>query len=291
MDMIEQGSEAWFLARKNRLTGSNVGAVLGMDPWRDRNDVMRAMVREYHGAETEFKGNPATQWGNANEENARMDFELISNLKCNSAPFVEFEDWFGASPDGFVGDDALAEFKCPYGLRKDPNPVFKKLVEQPHYYAQVQAELFCTGRVKCHFHQWTACDSDWTVVHIDYAWRDENLPKLRQFYAEYLYERDNNAAEHLAPKRITLDSPEAHKMIREWDEVNEQLGWLEERKKDLLAHIVQTAGEKDAEFAGRKLTKVEKKGAVSWAKLAKDHCPNVDTTPYVGKPSEYWRLS
>ena len=291
IDMVAQGSDAWFLARKNRLTGSNVGAVLGVDPWRDRNDVMRAMVREHHGAETEFKGTPATQWGNANEGNARLEFELESGLDCTDAPFVEFEDWFGASPDAFVGDDALAEFKCPYSLRKDTQPIFKKLADQPHYYAQVQAELHCTGRVKCHFYQYTPYGSDWTVVHVDHAWRDENLPKLRQFYAEYLYERDNNAAEHLAARRVTLDSPEAHKMVREYDELVEQLAWLEERKKDLLAQIVQAAGEKDAEFAGRKLTKVEKAGAISYAKAIKELLLKADLEPYRGKPSSYWKLS
>jgi putative phage-type endonuclease len=289
-DMIEQRSPEWFEQRRKRVTASSVGAILGHDPYRDRNDVMRAMARDALGAPSEFDGNIATRYGQANEQNARLDFELETGLSIDDAPFVAFDDWAGASPDGWVGDNAIIEIKCPFSLRKETQPVFKKLTDQQHYLDQVQFQLFCTGKDKAHFFQWSPYGNDWTVTFADHAWRDENLPRLKQFYAEFL-DALSNPDEYLKPKRITLDSPEAHKMIREWDEVNEQLGWLEERKKDLLAQIVQAAGEKDAEFAGRKLTKVVKVGAVSWAKMAKDHCPNVDTTPYLGKPSEHWRLS
>lgn len=288
--MIEQRSPEWFAQRRKRVTGSNVGAILGHDPWRTRADVMRAMVRDALGAEPEFTGNPATAWGQANEENARLDFELETGLHINPAPFVPFEDWAGASPDGFIDDDAVAEIKCPYGIRKDAEPVFKTLLEQQHYYDQVQFELYCTGRGKAHFFQWTPSDGLLTVVHVDHAWRDENLPKLRQFYAEFLAELEN-PEEYLAPRRVMLDSPEAHRMVREWDDLCEQEDWVAQRKKELLAEIVAASGEKNAEIAGRKLTKVEREGAVSWAKLAKEHCPNVDTAAYRGKPTQYWKLT
>lgn len=289
--MIEQKTIEWFQQRKNRLTASSVGAVLGEDPWRTRQDVMRQMVRDSYGAENEWKSNPALAWGTANESNARLEFELESGLVCDPAPFIPHEDWLGASPDAIIGFNAIAEFKCPYGLRSEKNPVFKMLSSQPQYYSQIQTQLLCAGIEKCHFYQWTPYGSSWEVVHVDHAWRDENLPKLRQFYAEFLDELANNADEHLAPRRVTLDSPEAHRMVREWDDLCEQEDWVEKRKKELLAEIIAAAGEKNAEFAGRKLTKVEREGSVSWAKLAKEHCPNVDTAAYRGKSSTYWKLT
>jgi putative phage-type endonuclease len=291
MEMVEQRSPEWFMQRRGRVTGSNVGAILGLDPWRTRADVMRAMVRDALDAESEFDGNPATRWGQANEENARMDFELETGHIVKPAPFVPYEDWAGASPDGFIGDDAVAEIKCPYGIRKDENPVFKSLHEQPHYYAQVQFELLCTGRTRCFFYQWTPNGTRTAIVTADQEWRDENLPKLRQFYAEFLHEVEHNSEEHLKPRRVTLDSPEAHRMVREYDELAEQAAWIDERKKELLAQMVEIAGEKNTDFAGRKLTKVERAGSISYAKLVKDHCPNVDKTPYIGAPTSYWKLT
>ena len=290
-EMIAQRSDAWHEQRKRRVTASSVGAILGHDPWRKRGDVMRQMVRDALGAPKEWDGNVATAYGTANEENARFDFELETGIDTDPAPFVEYEDWAGSSPDRFIGKSAILEIKAPYGLRKDPNPTFKHLLDQEQYWDQVQFQSYCTGRDHIYFWQWTAHGNSLTETHADQDWRDKNLPVLRQFYAEFLDELANNFEEHLAPKRITLDSPEAHKMIREWDEIAEQIAWLDERKKDLLKDIVAVAGEKDAEFAGRKLTKVTKAGVVSYAKAFKELMPNANLDPYKGAQSEYWRLS
>lgn len=43
---MERRSEEWFEARKGLATGSSVGAILGLDQNRSRDDVLRAMVRE-----------------------------------------------------------------------------------------------------------------------------------------------------------------------------------------------------------------------------------------------------
>ena len=71
--MIKQGTKAWLQQRVGRVTGSNVGAVLGVNPYKTPDDVIRQMVRDYHGADPEFKGNAATCWGSFNEEGAQAE--------------------------------------------------------------------------------------------------------------------------------------------------------------------------------------------------------------------------
>jgi hypothetical protein len=119
------------------------------------------------------------------------------------------------------------------------------------------------------------------------SWQNQNLPKLRQFYAEYLAERKNPAI-HLEPKRQIIDTPEAHRIASEYDQICEAIDRAEERKKELLADMVRISGQKDTIFAGRKLTKVEKAGAIAYAKAVKALIPNADLEPYRGKPSSYW---
>ena len=41
--MEQQRTEEWFKKRANRVTGSNVGAILGMSPFMKPEDVMRNM--------------------------------------------------------------------------------------------------------------------------------------------------------------------------------------------------------------------------------------------------------
>ena len=286
----EQRSPAWFEKRKGRVTGSIVGAILGLSPYMTRADAMRSMVRAAIGAPSEFTGNVATEYGTANESTAIVDFQMTTELRVKPAYFVMHEDWLGASPDGYVSDGGLIEVKCPYGLRKEPSPIFKSPAEQPHYVAQMQVQMYVTKTTHCHFWQWSTHGTSLHRVEYDQSWIDENLPRLRQFHAEYLDEVRDNADEYLAPKRVEIDTPEARRMIAEWDDLNERLDQLAERKKDLLADMIKVAGEKNALFAGRKLTMTERAGAISYAKAIKALCPNADLSPYKGKPSTFWQV-
>lgn len=286
---LEQRSEEWHAARKGRVTASSVGSILGMAPYATRADVMRRMVREYHGAENEFTGNIATEYGTRHEDGALIDFRMETGLDVESVGFVEFEDWAGASPDGLIGSDSIIEIKCPFGKRKDADPVFKTLEEQPHYYAQVQFQLVCTGREKAHFYQWAMGGSKHEIVSASQGWSDENMPKLRQFYAEYLA-AIQAPDEYLAPKRVIIDTPQAAMMLREWDELNEALERATDRKKALLEEFATMSGQSNAEINGRKLTRVHKDGAISYAKAIKDLLPKADLEPYRGKPSAFWKL-
>lgn len=285
---MKQQSKQWFEARKGRVTDSVVGAILGIAPYMTREEALRSMVRSYHGAEREFIGNIATEWGNTNEETARWEYELETGNTVKEAGFDRYEDWLGASPDGYVGDDGLLEIKCPFGIRKDEPPVFKSIEDQPHYYAQIQIQLHVTGREWCHFWQWTQHGTKLETVNYDQAWIDENLPKLRQFYAEYLSELDN--PEHLEPLRKEINTEETRRLVDEYDQLSEAIDNATERKKEVLAELVKASGEKNALVWGKKLTLTERVGSVSYAKVVKDHCPDVDLEQYRGKPSKFWGL-
>ena len=142
-DQLKQGSEEWFNARKGRITGSRVGAILGLSPFANRDDVMREMIREHFGYEREFKGNVATDWGSEHESTAIAQYERETGNLVISTGFFAYEDMLGASPDGLVLDNGLVEVKCPYSKK------IKPLSEQPHYIAQVQP--LPVKRNVCHY--------------------------------------------------------------------------------------------------------------------------------------------
>ena len=289
---MEQRSPEWHAARKGLVTASIVGAVLGNSPYMTRADAMRRLVRDAIGAEPEFAGNVATEYGTANEAGALIDYRLETTHEVEAVGFLTREDWAGASPDGLIGDVGGIEIKCPYSLRHEDAPVpFKRLEDQPHYYDQVQFSLWVAQREWWHFFQWAPKGTKLEVVEPDMDWQDACLPVLRQFHAELLHEIEHNAAEYLAPKRVEIDTPEAAKMMAEWDEIAEQFELLAQRKIDLLDAITSLANSKDAVIAGRKVTRVQREGAVSYARVVKDHCPKVDLEPYRGKPSSYWKVS
>ena len=288
--MIEQRTEQWFEQRKGRVTASSVGAILGLSPYMKRDDVMRNMVREYHGYEREFKGNQATEYGTFHEDMAAIDYQLKTGNTVEKTGFHTFENWLGASPDGFVATNRLIEIKCPYGQRDKIPPVFKTLEEQLHYYAQVQIQLFVTGMSACDFYQWTPNGDYLETVAYDRKWIEKNLPILKAFYEEYLIERQN-PEKHLLDKRTTNNANSTAYRVEYYFELKAQIAELDALAKGVLEQIVKDCNEKDSDINGHKLTKVVKKGAVSYAKAVKELLPNADLTPYMGEQSEYWRLS
>lgn len=282
----EQKSEEWYEARKGRITGSVVGAILGLAPYMTREDVLRQMVRDYHGAANEFETNPAIGWGVANEATATAMFELETGKKVSPVGFLPFGDRYGASPDGLIGGHAVFECKCPFSARKEAK--FKTLAEQPHYVAQLEFEMKAAGVNKAYFWQWSPHGHSLTEYDSCQSWWDAALPELDAFWSEYLSELDNPS--HLEPKRVDLTgNNRAVMLVAEYDDLREAKDNAEERMKKIIAEL--SNGGKNAIIGDRKLTKVAKEGAISYAKAIKALCPTADLEPFRGKASEYWRLS
>lgn len=297
MQQHDQGTPEWRAQRNGRITGSRVGAILGLSPWQKPADILRAMVREYHGAESEFQGNPATEHGKQHEQRAMLAFMRETGLTVEKCGFFPYGDRMGASPDGLTSDGGVLELKVPYALRNGGE--FKPLSEQPHYEAQVQMEMLATGRTHAYFAQYIAPKGDPLApdyvpeqlsverVEADPTWIDRHLPAISAFYELYLSELDN--PEHLEPLRVQIDTPEAGILLTELDAIRARKKADEAREKEILAELVKMAGEKNALIHGRPLTLVERVGTVQYAKIPE--LKGVDLDQYRGKPSSYWKFT
>lgn len=295
--MTEQKSQGWHDQRKGRITGSIVGAALGLSPWQKPADVIRAMVREYHGAESEFTGNIATDHGNMHEQRAMLAFMRETGLSVEKTGFHPYGDRMGASPDGLTSDGGVLELKVPYSLRNGGD--FKPLADQPHYAAQVQMELLATGRTHAYFAQYRAPKGDPLApdyveeaisierVEADPSWIDRNLGAINAFYQRYLAELDN--PEHLEPPRVHIDSADAGTLLMELDAIRKRKKEDEKREKEILAELVKMAEEKNASIHGRPLTLVERKGNIDYAKVPE--LKGLDLEKYRKKGSSFWRFS
>ena len=295
MQDTTQRTDEWFAKRVGRVTGSRAGAILGLSPWQTADDVLRAMVREYHGAPSEFEGNPATAHGNANERRAMLAFMRESGLYVDDCGFFAYEDYLGASPDGLTDDGGVLELKVPFSCRN--GAPFKPLREQPHYEIQVQLEILCSGRSHGWFSQYRASKGDpFSPGYVEEAIQIErveprqiDMDPLHAFYQRYLNELDN--PDHLAPLRISLDSDKALHIVNRIGELGDAIANFEQEKKDLLAKLVQMADEKDAIIHGHKLTKTKDSQSVAYSKAIQDLSPDADLSKYTTTKSGYWRLS
>ena len=298
MKMIQQRTDEWQEQRKLRITGSRLGAILGLSPWQKTKDVLREMVRQYHGAESEFVGGPHIDHGVNNEQRALLCFMRESGLNVEECGFFAYGEMLGASPDGLTSDEGVLELKVPYSLRKGGE--FKPLADQPHYAAQVQMEMISTGRNHAYFAQYIAPYGDPLApdyvpeqinierVELDPLFLDNNLTKINEFYRLLLAELDNK--DHLEPMRTQIDTAHAKFILSEIDRLRDLQKQSEEAEKELLAELIEMAEGKNAEVHGRKLTLVKRQGSISYAMAIKELLPDADLEKWRGKPSESWRL-
>jgi putative phage-type endonuclease len=268
--MHEQGTEGWLAQRVGKITGSRVGAILGMNPYSSEQDVLREMVREALGAEREFKGNAATDHGTRLEPVAIEWYESTSGMSVESTGFVCHDeiDWLGASPDGLLGLDGGIEVKCPYWA-KEPYSIESK----PYYWAQMQTVMEVCDLEYMIF----ICFISPTSNRVERVERDREwfhsvaMPKLEKFHKKFT---DSMAGDHsafLSVPAVHVDDDETKRMA----ELLFESILLKEKLEPIEAEISalkKKMGEAHGSFASTyfDLKRVQKKGSVDNKRLYAD---------------------
>ena len=155
IELMEQGSDAWFNIRIGKVTASRVADVLaktktGYSTTRD-NYMAQLVCERLTGQKGESFTNAAMQHGTETEPLARAAYEarydvLVDEVGFVSHPTIEMS---GASPDGLVGEDGLIEIKCPNTATHIETLLSESVPNK--YYTQMQFQLACTGRKWCDF--------------------------------------------------------------------------------------------------------------------------------------------
>lgn len=185
--------------RTGRITGSRIGAILGLNRYSTRDEVMREMVRQNFEAPAEFEGNEATAYGSAHENDAITAYEIHESvLVWGGQDFLIHpqHDWLASTPDGLVGLDGMVEVKCP------PRAQYTHIDQKPEYCAQIRLQLECAGRDWCDFVVWRPTGIDISRVTRNPDWLTFVLPALRAFMDEYLaiVDHEDKWQPYLEPK-------------------------------------------------------------------------------------------
>ena len=143
----EQGSEEWFAVKCGKISASHFSEVLSKKPGRVTYMRKVAAERQY-GISHESYSNKAMKSGIEGEPKARAYYDGLFG-PVEQVGFVELNDYVGCSPDGLVGDYGLVEIKCPHPSTHVKYVAGKKMPSD--YVAQVQGQLWVTGRKWCDF--------------------------------------------------------------------------------------------------------------------------------------------
>jgi putative phage-type endonuclease len=155
--VVEQRTQEWFDQRKGKLTSSEIHKILGKGRSKEEifgdtaKSYLMSKVSEQLGGFVPPLSNNALDHGTEAEPAAISFYEKKYGLEVVDAPFVAYNDFYGGSADGFVGDDGLIEVKCPYVSANHfsyflikSNEDFKRIKSE--YYWQVLSNLVVTNR-------------------------------------------------------------------------------------------------------------------------------------------------
>ena len=153
---IEQGSEAWFLARCGKVTGTRFASLMMGESTKGYKDLVIDLACEIiTGKMEETYTNAAMERGIETEPLARMEYEQLFDTNVKQVGFItpdegeKYHDWIGISPDGLLPDEGILEIKCP--LMKTHLGYIEDNKLPSEYRYQVQGQLFVTGFKYCHF--------------------------------------------------------------------------------------------------------------------------------------------
>lgn len=174
---MEQRSPEWFAARAGKVTASRVADVIaktktGWGASRANYKAQLVCERLTGFVEPGFQ-NDAMRWGTEKEPDALAAYSFRQDVDVMEVGFVDHPtiDMTGASPDGLIGEDGLAEVKCPISATHIETLLGQSVPAK--YVHQIQWQLACTGR-------------DWC----DFVSFDPRLPPAMQLFVKRLHRDD-----------------------------------------------------------------------------------------------------
>ena len=226
----------WHKLREKRIGGSDIGAILGVNPYKSIIDVY---IDKTEGST--FKGNAATHWGHMLEGTVIKEFaNRHGELIVYQAPYSIVDNFFIANLDSVLkdketGDYGVLEIKTTSVWNKKD---WEDDVIPQYYYAQVQHYLMLTG-YKFAYIAVLIGGQQYKEFKIERNEEDINLirNKATEFYQENLLKKippmpDGSDAymNHLKKKAMEIENNEVRE-LPEFEEIAIRIKELARQKK------------------------------------------------------------
>jgi len=210
---LEQGTPEWLDWRLKGVGGSEVGTLMGANPWEKPKALYDSKMAPSSGCNE----NPNMTRGKRLEPIARELYERKMGWTATPLCVIhDYHDPVRCSLDGIRGDDKLiCEIKCP-GKKNHEKFLYCSKIEEPllrqqmfaevfnYYRYQVLYQLLITGADACHFVSY--CPDDFSdhnkfaliELYPEPEEQERVLQRVLEFWG-YVERRECPPAEWLAP--------------------------------------------------------------------------------------------
>lgn len=148
---FEQHSPEWHEVRRGKFTCSTLSDLFMGEKTKGYNDAINKVVFErLTGEIPESFQNDWMRRGSELEPFARQKYEMETFNDVEQVGFIEYNEWFGFSPDGLIGDAGLLEIKCPKFSTLIDFALTKKITKE--YMYQMQGGMLASKRQWCDYY-------------------------------------------------------------------------------------------------------------------------------------------
>ena len=173
---LEQGSAEWLAFRKDKISASKIGVIMGLSPWK----TAYMQWSEDIGLNEPSAPSAAMTRGSLMEADALREYCLLRGIEMKSA-VVTHSDYpdFMASLDGISYDSKqIVEIKCP-GAKGHEESINGDV--KPLYIAQMNWQMFCTGLSQCDYFSYDGENGYIIVINRDNALIEQMITAANEF--------------------------------------------------------------------------------------------------------------
>jgi putative phage-type endonuclease len=279
---VEQGTKEWLEMRRNYIGASDAPVIMSVSPYKTPFELWQEKV----GLRSSESDNPATRYGKAMEEPARIAYERYTNTEVRPEIVYHPEnDFMMASLDGLAYDsDTIVEIKNP---NQDDHELAKKGLVPDKYYPQLQHQLDCLpGSI---LHYWSFRKGEGVLVEVV---RDEDyIKELIALERDFWGKVKGCEAPELSCKDIKslkIDE-ELMTLIAERRSLEMEKKAFKAREEENKRRLIERSGGSSVEGWSLRMLKYFDKGRVNYSKIPE--LDGVDLEAYRGMPIEKWRIS
>ena len=276
-----QGSDEWLEFRKTGIGASDIGAIMGLSPFKKAIDV----YNDKKGlGKPQFSSNAMLR-GTVYEEEAREKYNKANNT--NFQPIVvqhDDFDYFYASLDGY--DEASGE------VLEIKTPTNKKLIYQasigqiPDYYeSQIQWQLFCTGAKTAIY---LVYDPEGSEMHEIIVERDdERIEVLKGAAIDFWVNLTQGIAPEDPSEHISLDFPDFIDKFAEYATYARIKSDAEKKLKELKPFLIDLGDDGNWSAHGLKFTHSQGKTSYDYKAMETD---GVDINKYKKEGVPFYKI-
>lgn len=280
---LEQGSPEWLSYRKTKITATDTGVILNLNPWK----TPLQLWEEKLGIREPQAVNDKMREGSLLEEKARDILNSFSETQeTHFLPQVLISNEYSfmmASLDGINDLGEIVEIKCGKGSHE---LALKK--EIPLYYmAQLQKQMYVANTLSCYYFSYRSDEDDIGFdVYRDDAFIENMIKEEKQFYQNLL----NFTPPAPCDRDFAhIDTKEWRLHTEVWKDTKRQIKLLEAREEALRNELIAMCDGKSSQGNGVRVSKQVTKGRVDFSKI--NILKDINLDEYRGKNVTSFRFT